>query len=337
MTDFASSNPVFGIRQQPFAVDASGRLDQDVTCRKCGYNLRSLSPQGVCTECGTPVGRSLMGDLLRFSDPKWVRLLASGMDWILVGFIIIILSSCLIGAAVGAMGVPQFVLIAFQTVMGFIPLVGYWKVTTPDPGGLEDSELDRVRRTLRGAYLLNFGLTPVQLVLMEKQPIAGIGVALASAVVGVVVTVSTFRFGRMMARRIPDDQLARSCRSLMWLTIAVWIVGVVAGAALILVSIRGMTAVRTAPPITTSAASFTVTGGSNSGFTATRVGRGVVAPVPAATNWVPVAAGGCVFGVLALIAAIWSIVLFFRFRSAFHNAALLALQSWAAPASEGLR
>ena len=50
-------------------LDASGRLDEDIACRKCGYNLRGLNKDGACPECGTAVGRSTQGDLLRFCDP----------------------------------------------------------------------------------------------------------------------------------------------------------------------------------------------------------------------------------------------------------------------------
>lgn len=34
-------------------------IESDVTCVKCGYNLRGLATSGVCSECGTPIVRSL--------------------------------------------------------------------------------------------------------------------------------------------------------------------------------------------------------------------------------------------------------------------------------------
>src|SRR5262245_44630413 len=199
MSSFASSSPMFEGRRQPFSVDASGRLDQDVTCRRCGYNLRGQSPDGVCSECGTPVGRSLMGDLLRFSDPKWVRSLASGMDWIMVGVILSVLCSCLMSAAIGAIRLPHIILAVGQVATGIVPLLGYWKLTVPDPGGLEDSKLDRVRRTLRGSCLLNFCLAPIQIVLTERNAMAGGALAVVTGIIGMVLTISTFRFGSLMA------------------------------------------------------------------------------------------------------------------------------------------
>ena len=52
-------------------LDDNGRiLEDDLACVACSYNLRGLSPDGACPECGTTVERSTRGNLLRFSDPK---------------------------------------------------------------------------------------------------------------------------------------------------------------------------------------------------------------------------------------------------------------------------
>ena len=59
-------------------VDDQGRLIDDVVCRRCGYNLRSLEADGVCPECGAAVAISIHGFYLRFAPLKWVRRLALG-------------------------------------------------------------------------------------------------------------------------------------------------------------------------------------------------------------------------------------------------------------------
>jgi len=51
-------------------VDAAGNVVSDVPCRRCSYNLRGLNYAGRCPECGTAVGQSIYGNLLRFSDPE---------------------------------------------------------------------------------------------------------------------------------------------------------------------------------------------------------------------------------------------------------------------------
>ena len=69
------------------AIDEDGRIIGDVTCRGCGYNLRGLTPDGVCPECAIAIGRSVKGDLLQYCDPAWVDRLARGMLWVIAGTI----------------------------------------------------------------------------------------------------------------------------------------------------------------------------------------------------------------------------------------------------------
>src|SRR5258706_15757786 len=78
-------------------------IAQDTPCRKCGYNLRGLSGDGRCPECGTSVGFSLQGDLLRFCDPSWVDTLRRGVN-------------CIIGAdGLGFLGVEAGIAIGAGT------------------------------------------------------------------------------------------------------------------------------------------------------------------------------------------------------------------------------
>ena len=72
------------------SVDAAGNVISDSPCRKCGHNLRGLSINGRCPECASPVGLSIHGDLLRFSDPKWVRTLQRGVRFIILSIAIIV-------------------------------------------------------------------------------------------------------------------------------------------------------------------------------------------------------------------------------------------------------
>ena len=76
----------------------------DTPCRKCGYNLRGLSTDGRCPECGTPVGYSFHGDLLRFCDPNWVETLYKGAKSFIIGVVVIILGSIVVGLMGAATG-----------------------------------------------------------------------------------------------------------------------------------------------------------------------------------------------------------------------------------------
>jgi predicted RNA-binding Zn-ribbon protein involved in translation (DUF1610 family) len=44
----------------PVALDAEGRVAEDVACIRCGYNLRTLYHDGRCPECDADVIRSNM-------------------------------------------------------------------------------------------------------------------------------------------------------------------------------------------------------------------------------------------------------------------------------------
>jgi hypothetical protein len=40
-------------------VTVATRVEGDVPCGRCGYNLRTLAVEGVCPECAALVGESL--------------------------------------------------------------------------------------------------------------------------------------------------------------------------------------------------------------------------------------------------------------------------------------
>jgi hypothetical protein len=88
----------------------SGPIAHDHPCRKCGYNLRGLSADGRCPECGTPVGYSLKGDLLRFCDPGWLdtlyrgaRMFVYGIAAIVFGFIAAVVAAAQVESEAGAL------------------------------------------------------------------------------------------------------------------------------------------------------------------------------------------------------------------------------------------
>jgi hypothetical protein len=85
--DAAFTSPPMSEVREP-ALDADGRLIDDLACRSCGYALRGLPASGACPECATAVGRSIHGDLLRFCEPDWVVRIARGVRLLVIGFII---------------------------------------------------------------------------------------------------------------------------------------------------------------------------------------------------------------------------------------------------------
>jgi len=76
-------------------LDADGRIAEDLYCLECEYNLRTLLPDAACPECGTPIGQSSRGRMLRFCDPAWLRRLTTGINWIAAGIALLLLGSIL--------------------------------------------------------------------------------------------------------------------------------------------------------------------------------------------------------------------------------------------------
>ncbi|MBN1342590.1 MAG: hypothetical protein JXQ73_07920 [Phycisphaerae bacterium] len=57
------------------AGDSLTRIDHELTCTHCNYNLRGLAPSGRCPECGLAIAESLVGATDRLT-PRWAGQLA---------------------------------------------------------------------------------------------------------------------------------------------------------------------------------------------------------------------------------------------------------------------
>lgn len=145
-------------------VDAQGCVTADSPCIQCGYNLRTVHRDARCPECGTSVGRSLQGDLLRYSDSQWLATLASGLLIIVLTGVIGPLS--LFGAQIVLLAVleagpdgafdprsptPLVVHGALFALTLIVSAVGLWLFTTAEPGGLDTRTEGRLRGLIRGA------------------------------------------------------------------------------------------------------------------------------------------------------------------------------------------
>lgn len=198
--------------------DEHGAISLDLHCRLCGYNLRGLQSDGRCPECGTPVGRSTYGDLLRYSDPNWLAKLGRGANLVLWGILIAILSGIgggIIGAASGAHPIGS--LIGFAG--GIITWIGTWLLTEPDPSTIGEDVYGLARRIVRItlfvavasqmlAVLLEVAVLPPPVVLLLTLAI------MAAQLVGVVGMFYQLVYLEKLADRVPDESLARRSRGL---------------------------------------------------------------------------------------------------------------------------
>lgn len=207
------------------AVDAQGNLAEDIPCRRCGYNLRGLAPAGTCPECGTPVGRSLIGDLLRYCDPQWVTHVSAGTGALFFAVIAGLASGCIASAAfragsaigglaaIGAGLVPS----AMKLLVSVLVVLGTWQYAAPELSRPQTERDPRSRPLARALAVLAFVLVILVVSISQVLPSpAQIALGWAQSIVAICGYVALMFYARTLALRLPDVALARTTRTVMW-------------------------------------------------------------------------------------------------------------------------
>lgn len=202
-------------------VDSNGCLIADLSCRRCGYNLRGLREEGACPECGSAVGLSTRGNFLRFADPKWVETIAKGIRIILWGILVSIFGNCIAGGlsqASPGMAPAAPVLALLASLVG---LFGAWLLTEPDPSHVGEDRTARARRITRVALLLGVvaGLLGILEQVLPNDPAMHAVFGLITIAVGLFTIVGEFYkfvYLEHLASRVPDDLLVKRARVLRW-------------------------------------------------------------------------------------------------------------------------
>jgi hypothetical protein len=289
------------------AVVADGVVTASVPCRRCAYNLRSLQISARCPECGAPVAVSVQGDLLRFSDPQWLQTLSSGANLLLWGIFVNIAVS-VVGGFV-ARGLGPWIAPLIGVAGSVVQLYGAWLLTEPDPSGLGEDRYGRARQTIRVALIVGVLSQFLQFVINTSAPSREVMVALAvtstaAALVGVVGQFAMLRYLDRLARRIPDDALARRARVVFWgYGTTMLVIVLLAGAAALSVPLLN----RTTPA-------------------PAGLGAGVLGAA---------AVGGCVAVIAAGVFGVLFLFLLKRLSTAFADQATLARGLWADPVPAG--
>jgi hypothetical protein len=203
-------------------------------CIRCAYDLKGLLSSGNCPECGTPVERSLRGDLIAYSDEAYQQQLLRGVTLIMAG-ILLSMISVFVAFALGALlrsGSSILVLIS-SLVASAISYYGYYLYSSPDPGQLSTNRGEQPRRILRIALvvaivanLAQFGLTLLSpAVALPASPAAGFrglsGLQLAASLAGGVAWLVQFfavmLYTKWLAPRIPSERVFNRAKLLIWL------------------------------------------------------------------------------------------------------------------------
>ncbi len=217
-----------------------GPIYHDLNCKHCGYNLRGLNVDRVCPECGTPVGKSVLGDQLRFSDPSWVRNIAKGVNvilWsvvagILLGVFSVVVSMVVLGSSGGASTGLMTVFEMLTALPALIYVVGVWLITEPEPSVIEPGSWP-LRVVLRYAVIVSTAIAILGMGVSLFVPEA-IGVFdIVSGVLGLVGQILIFIYARRLALRVPDYGLAKQTKIVMWGVIisllSILLFGIIAG------------------------------------------------------------------------------------------------------------
>jgi len=324
-------------------------LTTDLACARCGYNLRGLRADHLCPECGTPIERSLAGNLLRFADPAWVDKLRLGVAlklWMMLIALIVGVG----GAAASAFGL--FVIQAvLSLITGVLGLWALWLITAPEPNVAKTEDPMSLRRLLRACAVIGFfggqaqtftGATP------GMTPGALPGVVLLGAVgvmmlIGLGAMFGEFVYLRRFARRIPDPKLADNTTVVMWgfcgtMALAITLFAVASIAFIPFAAAAPTVGGGGGPgaPAADASAAIVEDGDDAEATTATRdevgttaavtvTGTGargtMVTTVATPPNW---AMGmlmlfGCGFLVGILVFGIWYIVVLFQYHAALRN------------------
>lgn len=201
----------------------------DLGCIRCGYNLRGLSPEGACPECGAPIAQSLQGDLLEFSSPEYLSSLHRGVVVVLAAIIAqILLMFAAIGAGVGGAGLGlQTLLQLAGTGVALALVVGWWWFSAPDPAMLGRDKGDTPRRIVRITLIASLVATLLQTAAgisatSTVTPAGGTGMVIMAAgilalIAGVVGYFAQVLYVRWLARRIPSQKIEKRASTLLWL------------------------------------------------------------------------------------------------------------------------
>jgi len=275
------------------------RLTHALPCVSCGYDLRGLAIEGSCPECGTPIERSLRGDLLRFSDPRWVTAVAHGMGWLIFAVVLTILLG-VVFESLSATREAVLLITTHEAALSFageiiidaVAMIGYWLVTTPDPRDGNQPARQRVRLCARWCQVAGIvgGLTASGITMTAVDDRIGMGVSFVANLVGLVGMFALLIYLRGIAIRIPNARLASHTTSIMW--------GYVASMGLMMLTML-------------FAVMLTTVGGVAS------AGFAVIGMV------------GCVAGVGLLVFAIWGVVLLVWYRHELTREAEVAQQVFA--------
>jgi len=206
----------------PQLLDPAGAIGADVPCRRCNYNLRGLSPEGKCPECGVLVDVSIRGDLLRYSDPTWLDRLALGLKYTLWGALVLLVCATLNGVLMSATSlIDESAGAVIGFLGGLLGIYGAWLLTSPEPGRMVAERYATDRRVVRICLIIGLARSPATVLggvaaVPEIVSMALMTVSAIASLADLVGLYAKLRYLEKLALRAPEPKLAGNARWLRW-------------------------------------------------------------------------------------------------------------------------
>ena len=204
---------------------AASPIDVDILCVHCGYNLRGLTSDGRCPECGGAIADSMRGELLRFADVEWLTKLRLGVAlklWAVGLGILFGVGSVAIGFATGSTGAEMALTVIATLGSAALGLWGTWCITASDPRLSLSEQSVTLRKVIRACAVagLASGVHEYSgagvVAASEALSVVLIAVGGIGSLAGFVATYAELFYLRRFVRRVPDPALAKSTTRLIW-------------------------------------------------------------------------------------------------------------------------
>lgn len=209
-------------------------VGKSITCVKCSYDLKGMSPEGVCPECGTPVGRSLLdtSQLINASRDYLVKLHRGALIVTATIAVSVVLITIYIvaeaGQAAAALGLTDelagWLYVVMDLLLSLAGLYGWWLLSAENPSYAGTDRGSKARVLLRGGLIgsaVMVAASAVALIIDMASPGSTedveMVVGLASMAAWVIRFFAAMVYLRWLSWRIPDQHVRDRATMLMWL------------------------------------------------------------------------------------------------------------------------
>ncbi len=193
----------------------AGGVGADLSCRRCGYNLRSLAVDRTCPECDLPIELSAKGESLPDANPHWLLNLVAGLWTIAVGSGLALLQNA--WTRWTPWGMPIAVNLGFSLLANFLVCCGILIFSCAEPGEFARTPITRFRKRLRWIVVILLAIHAGCVAAFGLiGPYHAVTMSATLALLGLRIPFAVYAYGYLIviANRIPDWFCATAAKSL---------------------------------------------------------------------------------------------------------------------------